>query len=317
LPLSGVTPVQASPLGKLCDSQGCIYAWVQRAATPGKYIGGPYLGDRDIRDISLHKLDDEHTIAQVVPYAGTKTNYAQYLLLRVRNSTMRAYSIEIERLNPAYLQELAVSGMVRDTTTSLMRRVGMSDWKIANREGLLRIFTDVSKLSEDQLTALGRNMLMSPVGVNEWTKAVVDWKSGHARMKLENGAPSMNFTSDTSGTKGCPAVLPPKVFCKQYADIPKDPYPKLPREVIHFDKYTCGHCRKIENYVAAWQLANQNIAYYTSTVEDWRERDSLAYDLERVPAFVINRKYIVSLETSDKQLVEYALNLVTALAQEK
>lgn len=36
-----------------------------------------------------------------------------------------------------------------------------------------------------------------------------------------------------------------------------------------------------------------------------------------LPAFAVNRKYIVSLETSDKQLVEYALNLVTALSNER
>ncbi|MFT3815884.1 MAG: hypothetical protein QM740_21425 [Acidovorax sp.] len=307
--------MQFSPLGKLCDGQGCIYAWVQRAAAPGKYIGGLYITDRDIRDISLHRIDDEHTIAQVVPYNGTQANYAQYLLLRIRGSTMRAYSIEIEKLNRAYLQELASAGLVRDTTTDLMRRVGILSWEINNKEGLLRILTDVSKLSEEQLALLGHNMAMSSVGASEWSKHVIEKGSGHARLKLENGSPAMNFTSAKS--MGCPSVLPPKVFCKQYSETPGDPYPRLPNEVIHFDKYTCGHCRNIENYVAAWQLANQDVTYYSSTVKDWDEPNTIAYNVERVPAFAINRKYIVSLETSDKRLVEYALNLVTALAKER
>jgi thiol-disulfide isomerase/thioredoxin len=317
-PLTGVLPANTSTFGKVCEDNGdCIPAWFQRSARPGLYIGGLYLADRDTRDITLHKLDDEHYLVQVVEFGGQNPQYAQYLLLRSRKNQLRAYSIEVERLNLPYLRELEAAGMVKDTTNDLMRRAGLLNWKVQNREGIVRIFTDVSKLTEAQLSSLGKNVVISSTSTAEFKQKVIERKTVHAKWTLEKGVPSMNFTSTTSGAKGCPAVLPPKVFCKQYPKQPNDPYPLLAGEVIHFDKYTCGHCRNIEGYVAAWQLANQNIPYYANTVKDWDERETIAYDVERVPAFAVNRKYIVSLETSDKQLVEYALNLVTALANER
>ena len=63
------------------------------------------------------------------------------------------------------------------------------------------------------------------------------------------------------------------------------------------------------------KVASPEVNFYNSTVIDWKEPTVEMYDVERVPSFVVNRRFMVSLDTSDKKTVEYALGLISSLAR--
>ena len=308
-----------SPLVTACDdSNHCQYGFIQKTGVAGISRGGPIDGNRDFRNISLHKLDADHHIVQFLQPARSGGTHQQYVLVRARESEGKifVYSPDLTKFNPKYLEEFALEGGLVDATLDVHRRLGMRTWKVTTREGLVRLFKNLSAMPHAELAKLGNAVQLANMSKAQLTSYVYSRAKNSSEVEIEQKTTSSAITvTRPPASSAGPAVLPSGVMCKEIAKPSQDIHPQLEQEVIFFSKYGCGHCRNIEGYVGTWQIASPEVNFYNSTVIDWKEPTVEMYDVERVPSFVVNRRFMVSLDTSDKKTVEYALGLISSLAR--
>ena len=316
LPLEGVDIPTDLPFLVACDDS-CSYGWIRRTTTPGRLVGGFHDGSADGRRVSLHKIGGENQIAQVVQYGYNNEAYPRYLLVRVRQGTMWAYDIDLSKVNPKYMEELAATGGVVDKAGVIASRAGLRHWEVQDARTLVRLFTDLGKQPDEELAKMGKVVRIKASNANETAADIHERATRKSAVALAEDPVSVNVPV-VRASSGCPAVMPPKVTCRVYKDRPRDQAPQLDPEVIYFKRYGCGLCRKTDRYVAAWQMASKGMAFHYNEafVGEHPSDAARLYDLDRVPSFAVNRKYLIALETDDKSTVEYALALVSSLSKE-
>ena len=110
--------------------------------------------------------------------------------------------------------------------------------------------------------------------------------------------------------------MPAGAQCVEYASTPYDNMPRLAEaEIVYFFRDDCDHCRNIRRQVAAWVLQLPEPVFYQSTIADFDHTTTGFYQIGRVPAFVVNRRYRVELATSDPATVAGTLDIVRDLAR--
>lgn len=298
-----------------CRDKTCALYWSNRLAN-GRIVGGQ-VNQRDIRSVAILQLPgNSDAIAQFTQRTPAR-NYYQYALLRQRPTGYDFYDIDLHALSPDYIAALERDGFVKPASRNDLSKT--KDYKVANRDGLLRIATDLSQLDD---AALAR--VAEPRQVSLTTQTFARQQIGQAmaslsRATLENqpapaAAPPQ---AARKGAPGCPTGLPDTITCTAYPTAPIDPIPRLGiSEILHFQRGDCVHCKQSDSLVAAWQLALPPSMAYQRANANWDDPLVAVYGMKRVPAFVVNRKYRVELSSSDIDVVQQALALVRALAAE-
>lgn len=297
-----------------CSGVSCMYGWLRNTTVGGRAIGGAVGGERYVDEVSFHRLDSEHHIVQLSNMGPPKAHHS-YVLLRQRGGEAVAFPVDINKISWTYVDKIAAEqGGIVETTSELFRRSGARTFVVTSRETLLRIFKDVSALPDARLEQMGGRFVVDSMSRTQMAKQVFDTAAKRSRPILDKSPVSLNVPK-SAPSSGCPSVLPQGVKCTELPHASPDVHPQFEREVIYFEKYGCSHCRNIEGYVAAFQLSNLDFNFYYSSVIDWTERAVNLYPVETVPSFVVNRKYVIAIERSDKQTVEYALGLVSSLTR--
>ena len=307
---------------KSCSLQDsyCVNYWIGRYLD--MQLGGTLDEGFDMRLGTFLPLDDaRHWIAQIVQVGNDGTSYYQYGLMRPTARGYRYFSADLERMNPAYVAYLEQSSYI--STVDKNSLVKLTDWNVSSREGLVKIFTDLSKLDDATLAQMGDTFDIEQSSPKETALALQAVTKRRAELDIELAeypAASINTSLPRINRRpGCPVSLPDKVTCRVFTKKPLNPIPSFGKpEVMIFDKYGCKPCRRIQATVAQWRLANaSNWVFQRTSVIDWSEHATTIYGVvDRVPAFVVNRKYLVGLETSETSAVQYALALVEKLAAE-
>lgn len=314
LPLEGETSLATAPMLSACG-QSCQYGWLLRSSKPGQLLGGLYDGSGDTRRVSLHKIDDENHIAQIVTYPLKGAAEPTYLLVRLKPGKIRAFDIDLTSVNSAYLEQLSSNGGIVNGASELQRKLGRASWKVVTKEGLYRIFTDISKLPEEELEKFSNALAIKTANPQEVKNDIRERATQTSQSNLGRNPQPVNVPRFPPLTE-CPKNLPSAITCQVYVSAPKDLAPQITPEILYFSRNGCEHCRIAAPYVAAWQLDTKDVLFQYNVFSDW-PRGAEVYKLEQVPAFVVNRKYLISLDTGDKATVEAALSVVWGLARQE
>ena len=305
---------------KSCPLGGnyCVNYWIGRHSDTA--LGGTLDEGFDMRLGTFLPLDDgRHWIAQIAQVGKDSIHY-QYGLMRPTAKGYRYYAVELERMNPAYVAELEQSSYISPENDNPVLK--LTYWNVSSRDGLVKILTDLSKLDDATLAQMGDIFEIDRSSPKETALALQTVTKRRAELDIELAEyPAASFKASPpriDRKPGCPDSLPDKVTCRVFTKMPFNPIPSFGKpEVMIFDKYGCKPCRRIQATVAQWQLANAaNWVFQRESVIDWNEHAVTMYGVDRVPAFVVNRKYLVGLETSETSAVQYALALVDKLAAE-
>lgn len=295
----------------------CLVYWVNRNSD-GEVIGGQIIY-RDMRIASFESLGDgRNWIAQG---SSTDRKYHSYALLREHQGVWAAYDFDANKINPEYLKDLADSGGIELTESkSLLGRT--KSVRFNSRPGMLRFMHDMAKLSSEQLRVIATPSAISEASSAEVQDFMRGIASSYSRSMLNNPSNDFEPTPLTISSGGCPKDLPSTIICTKYDRPPADPVAPLgPIEVLYFHRHDCSHCERIKEAVSEWQLRLPKSVAFARTMANWLPTETptaslRAYDLNRVPALVINRKYKLELDTSDPDTVNTALGLALKLAGE-
>jgi len=295
----------------------CLVYWIN-STSRGALSGGQIIY-REKHLLAFEALGDgRHWIAQSSAVDGAHPVYA---LVREERGTWTAYDFAPNRISADYLQGLADARLIELTKTSTL--YGRSvDVKLANRAGLLRWMHDMAKVSSAELEKMASPSVISVASASQVQAFVKNTNTSFSHAIRPDLTGDLERMPLTISSGGCPKDLPSTISCTQYSRPPADLVAPIgPIEVLYFYRDDCGHCRRVTATVAEWHLRLPDgvafVRHVANTKPTGAPSASLgAYDLNRVPALVINRKFKIELDASDPDTVKIALDLALRLAGE-